>query len=317
LEPPVEYIKNYIPNVEENGAVNKDNSITQKEGTKILNLKTINPNEDNKNENEIINEKNKDINGNKIDKKDVKIIKWVDYSNKYGLGYKLNNGQMGVYFNDTTKMILNPDKNEFTYIDKKISDELELLYTFSIDEYPIDLKSKVDLFIEFKNFFEEENSKSKKDEPNSKRRDNEEVEEKKSQERHHHRHKKRKESKNSDEDDQSVNASMKTIEEIDFIFVKKWIKTRHAIIFRLSNKAIQVCFKDKTQIILNIANENVIYINKKGEEDIYPINKALNSSNYEMNKRVKYTKDVLSYMISTNKKKKEISETNSKDNDIK
>ena len=110
---------------------------------------------------------------------------------------------------------------------------------------------------------------------------------------------------------------MKTIEEIDFIFVKKWIKTRHAIIFRLSNKAIQVCFKDKTEIILNIANENVTYINKKGEENIYPINKALNSSNYEMNKRVKYTKDVLSYMISINKKKKEISESNSKDNDIK
>ena len=317
LEPPIEYIKNYIPNIEEDRIDNKENSITQKGSEKTLNLKTIKPNEDNKNENEIINDKNKDINGNKIDKKNVKIIKWADYSNKYGLGYKLNNGQIGAYFNDTTKMVLNHDKKEFTYIDKKISDELELLYTFSIDEYPIDLKNKVDLFIQFKNYFEEENSKNKKDESYSKSRDNEENEEKKSPQRHHHRNKKKKESKNSDEDDQNVNASMKTIEEIDFIFIKKWIKTRHAIIFRLSNKSIQVCFKDKTEIILNIANENVTYINKKGEENIYPINKALNSSNYEMNKRVKYTKDVLSYMISTNKKKKELSESNSKDINIK
>ena len=317
LEPPIEYIKKYIPNIGEDGIVQKENSFTQKKDTNILNLKTINPNDDNKNENVIITYKNKDINDNKIDKKKVKIIKWVDYSNKYGLGYKLSNGQIGVYFNDTTKMILNTDKKEFTYIDKKISEEFELLYTFSINEYPIDLKNKVDLFIQFKNYIEEENSKSKKDESNSKSKDNEESEEKKSPERHRHRHKKKKESKKSDEDDQNVNASMKTIDEIDFIFVKKWIKTRHAIIFRLSNKSIQVCFKDKTEIILNVVNENVTYINKQGEEIIYSINKALNSSNYEMNKRVKYTKDVLSYMVSTNKKKKEINEANSKDNDIK
>ena len=38
-------------------------------------------------------------------KKEVWITKWVDYSNKYGLGYLLNNGYIGVYFNDTTKII--------------------------------------------------------------------------------------------------------------------------------------------------------------------------------------------------------------------
>ena len=316
LEPPIEYIKNYIPNVEENGKINEENSIAQKEDTKALNLRTINPDEEIIKENEIKNDIKKDINGNKIDKKDIKIIKWVDYSNKYGLGYQLNNGQIGIYFNDTTKMVLNPDKKEFTYIDKKISEEFELLYKFSINEYPIDLKIKVGLFMEFKDYFEEENNKNKKDESNSKSRDNEEDE--KSPERHH-RHKKKKHSKKSNEnDEQNVNASMKTIEELDFIFVKKWVKTRHAIIFRLSNKNIQVCFKDKTEIILNASNENVTYTNKKGEHKIYPINKALNSSNYEMNKRVKYTKDVLSYMISINKKKKEIStECDSKDNDIK
>ena len=37
------------------------------------------------------------------------ISKWVDYSDKYGLGYQLNNGSVGVLFNDTTRMLMNED----------------------------------------------------------------------------------------------------------------------------------------------------------------------------------------------------------------
>ena len=36
------------------------------------------------------------------------VKKWVDYSTKYGLGYLLSNGSTGVYFNDSTKIILEP-----------------------------------------------------------------------------------------------------------------------------------------------------------------------------------------------------------------
>lgn len=36
----------------------------------------------------------------------------------------------------------------------------------------------------------------------------------------------------------------------ELIYVKKWIKTRHAKMFRLSNKVVQVYFKDKTEILL-------------------------------------------------------------------
>lgn len=38
---------------------------------------------------------------------DIWVRKWVDYSSKYGLGYLLSNGHAGVYFNDSTKVILN------------------------------------------------------------------------------------------------------------------------------------------------------------------------------------------------------------------
>ena len=36
---------------------------------------------------------------------DVFIIKWIDYCNKYGLGYQLCDGSVGVYFNDSTSII--------------------------------------------------------------------------------------------------------------------------------------------------------------------------------------------------------------------
>jgi polo-like kinase 1 len=40
---------------------------------------------------------------------EVHVKKWVDYSTKYGLGYLLSDGSTGVYFNDSTKIIV--DKN--------------------------------------------------------------------------------------------------------------------------------------------------------------------------------------------------------------
>ena len=42
------------------------------------------------------------------------VKKWVDYSSKYGLGYLLTNGTTGVFYNDSTKIILNKDEK---YID--------------------------------------------------------------------------------------------------------------------------------------------------------------------------------------------------------
>lgn len=34
-------------------------------------------------------------------------------------------------------------------------------------------------------------------------------------------------------------------------YVKKWMRTKHAIMFRLSNKIVQVNFQDRTEIILS------------------------------------------------------------------
>lgn len=83
------------------------------------------------------------------------------------------------------------------------------------------------------------------------------------------------------------------------VYVKKWLKTSHATIFRLSTKIIQVHFKDNTEILLNTESRCVTYVNKKGERSGMPINKALESNDAEMIKRIKYTMDILHSMLGT------------------
>jgi len=307
FRPPLEYINRYMPK--------NTNIIDKQEQNKEIKEKMNTSNEitkdtDNNDKSSIIPPF---LNSTFLSKKEVWVTKWVDYSNKYGLGYILNNGFIGVYFNDNTKMLFNPQQKRITYVERKISDKQELLYTFSINEYPDDIKNKVNLFNEFKNFLEDEvKIKHSNTLYNSKDKNklnfelNEETKEK--IKRKSTKINKKQLSVSSDkqnQDDENNFDINNNIEEIDFIFVKKWLKTRHAMIFRFSNKIIQVCFQDRSQIIIHPLNQNITYINKNGEKSIYPLNKGLNSSNHEMNKRVKYTKEVLAHMISINKKKLE------------
>lgn len=80
------------------------------------------------------------------------------------------------------------------------------------------------------------------------------------------------------------------------------MRTKHAIMFRLSNKIVQVNFQDHTEILLNSESRLVTYVNKKGERSTMPLNLALESSNAEMTKRLKYTKDILTHMLNNNNK---------------
>lgn len=44
----------------------------------------------------------------------------------------------------------------------------------------------------------------------------------------------------------------------------------------------------------------VSYVNKKGERCTYPLTQAMESSNQELVKRLKYTKDLISHMMTSN-----------------
>ena len=51
-------------------------------------------------------------------------------------------------------------------------------------------------------------------------------------------------------------------------------------------------------MILSSEHKILTYVNKKGERSNYPLATALESTNTEMTKRLKYTKDILAHMLS-------------------
>jgi len=80
----------------------------------------------------------------------VWVSKWVDYSDKYGFGYSLNDDSIGVVFNDLTKLLLLADGSNIHYIDY---DGNEHYYT--INEYPQAVEKKVKLLNYFRNYMKE------------------------------------------------------------------------------------------------------------------------------------------------------------------
>lgn len=189
---------------------------------------------------------------------EIWVKKWVDYSSKYGLGYLLSNGSTGVFFNDSTKILLSPTGDKFKYLERKGPDRQDVVTEHLLTEYPKELQKKVTLLQHFRSYLEGDIKQE------------------------------------TGEEKQETN---------DFgnIYVKKWMKTRHAIMFRLSNKIVQVNFQDHTEIILSSETRMVTYVNKKGERNTYPLSNALESTNQEMTKRLKYTKEILSNMLTAPK----------------
>ena len=288
--PSLSYIRTFMPDAGKDGIVNKPLTTT-----KLTDLPSGNDkkNEARKPANEK-EEENRETNKNDPNLKgpDTWVKKWVDYSSKYGLGYLLSNGFSGVFFNDSSKIILNPETKVFFYIERRSPDRQEVIVTHKIDDYPKELQKKVTLLQHFKNYLEGDNNNNKNDEKDKdKERDEENNENNKNEEKE------------------------KEIGEKPFTYVKKWMRTRHAIMFRLSNKIVQVCFQDHTEIILSSESRIVTYVNKRGERSTYPLSSALENSNYEMTKRLKYTKDILTHMLNMNlqrsSQKKNQSETTS------
>ena len=290
--PSLSYIRQFMPDAGKDGIVNKPVTTT-----KLIDKPTgnNNGNTDNKNDKE---EKNLHINNApqpdpNLKGPDTWVKKWVDYSSKYGLGYLLSNGFSGVFFNDSSKIILNPNTQQFFYIERRVSDKQEIINSHTMDNYPKELQKKVTLLNHFKNYLEGESGSNEPSSNTPGQENNDENKEK------------------DDKKDQAVSNDK------PFTYVKKWMRTRHAIMFRLSNKIVQVCFQDKTEIILSSESRVVTYCNKKGERMTYPLSTALEMSNYEMTKRLKYTKDILTHMLTMNQQKNAQKNQNNNQNDAK
>lgn len=177
----------------------------------------------------------------------VWVTRYVDYSSKYGLGFLLSDGSAGVYFNDATKIVLDPAGVEFDYIERArrststdsdtatsgsegCRDDQPPRMRYGLEDFPPELRKKVTLLNHFRGYL---NELVKKDDGASGSSAAGAAAAAKAA--------------------KAVAAARAAAAERDassghkagpsappLIFLKKWLRTRNAILFRLSNRTVQV-----------------------------------------------------------------------------
>lgn len=198
------------------------------------------------------------------------VTRYVDYTSKYGLGFLLNNGCSGVYFNDSTKAVLEAEGKCFEYFERRKVENKEtgsqqnepICEMHTLNAYPESLEKKVTLLKHFRNYLIEQQKKANDDDLNT-------VFE-------------------------SGNAAF---EEKSLIFIKKWMRTKHAILFRLSNQTVQIVFYDQTEILFTPDERFVTHVDRQRNRATYYLNDELAGTNPELAKRMKYAKEILQQLL--------------------
>jgi hypothetical protein len=197
----------------------------------------------------------------------VWVAKWVDYSNKYGLGYLLSNGVCGAYFNDSTKM-MSADQRQCEYVLQSRgipSDDRKVYEMNPAVAHAHEINKKITLLKYFKHFLSQ---------------------------------------------DAKAAEISNTSSALNLIYVKKWLRTKRAIVFRLSNKTVQVNFlEDHTKVILSPGAQDVTYVDKNQIFSTHFLATVLQEGSgavtgrdhEELVERLKYTRDILFHMINHKK----------------
>ncbi|KAJ3154014.1 Cell cycle serine/threonine-protein kinase cdc5/MSD2 [Geranomyces variabilis] len=196
----------------------------------------------------------------------VFISKWIDYSNKYGVGYHLRGGSVGVYFNDSTSLILAADKHhcEYLFYDRgdNPSPSLQRI-AFTRTSYPPDLKKKMTLLDHFWGYMQD--------------------------------------NLNTAVQDSSQPQISQQTENLDFL--TKYVRTHQGVIFRLSNQIVQLNLFDHSKIILSRAGLVVTYIDRDGTFATRSLASFVASGDPDVRKRLCYLMEILSHMIAKKQKR--------------
>jgi serine/threonine protein kinase len=203
------------------------------------------------------------INGiNDIKKNDINDIKiyvkiYLNYNERFGVGYLLNNGDTGVYFKDDTILLLNKEQDNYFYINK---DKSENFYTK--DNIPEIIGKKIKILNGFIKYFE--NHKTEKGQENIKTEE--------------------KESAKTEEKEKTKKEDKKE----KYIYAKNVIIDKKCIILKLINEVEHIFFADNVEIIMS-RNENILtYIEKDKTKTNLNLNQAINNPCRELHRRIKY-----------------------------
>ncbi|KAJ3207360.1 Cell cycle serine/threonine-protein kinase cdc5/MSD2 [Dinochytrium kinnereticum] len=198
------------------------------------------------------------------------ITKWIDYSNKYGLGYQLRDGTIGVYFNDSTSILMPADNkhvklNVMEYLSYENASNMTRMRrrTFTLTSAPPELQKKVILLKHFGGYMQENLFKAA----------------------------------------DAVEPEIVTSKEN--IYLTKYMKTRHGVVFRLSNR---LNFFDHTKLIIHSDGRVVSYIDKHRklvsmESRLAARGEGLEGHSKEVMSRLQYAREIIHQMILKKQKK--------------
>jgi polo-like kinase 1 len=80
-------------------------------------------------------------------------------------------------------------------------------------------------------------------------------------------------------------------------YLKKWVRTKHAIFFRLSDQTVQIVFYDHTEVLLTPDERYVTFVDRTKTRNTYFLTDELVGCNSEISKRLKYTKEILQQLV--------------------
>lgn len=83
-----------------------------------------------------------------------RIIRWVDYSKKYGIAYQLSNNAIGVHFNDNTKLIYDPASQLYHFYERVGVDKVDKKLSFKSDAIPPHCEKKLMIHSQFRQYIQ-------------------------------------------------------------------------------------------------------------------------------------------------------------------
>ncbi|KAJ1440139.1 kinase-like domain-containing protein [Ochromonadaceae sp. CCMP2298] len=243
----------------------------------------------------------------------VWVVRYVDYTSKYGLGFLFNTGSAGVYFNDSTKIVLSADGTVFQYTERRRRDSSTGSEHSSqkhlITSYPPELQKKVTLLKHFRNYLVDQQRSSAQ---GSESEDLQAamlsgkagvlkdgvadgpcaaVKFGQSSTRY-----------SGVDENNGPESPLEMEEEQEMPFLKKWVRTKHAILFRISNRTVQVVFYDRSEVLLSSEARVITYVSKQGQRSEHSLDDVLHTGRLDIAKRLKYTKDIMYRLIHTQSK---------------
>lgn len=206
------------------------------------------------------------------------VTKWVDYSSKYGLGYMLLDGSVGVHFNDSTKIISSPCGTSFNYITRNTQEQPENQTTHSFENHPPELRKKVKLLRHFEQCLVTGQAGT----PVIRGSDSPVV----------------------STCGPLCGPSAKSLlprevqQPPEQVYVTKWIQDRHSTLFVVGKKTMtgfaQVVFIDGTTLLVSLhQNGTVTYIDKQHQLFSSTLSSASNDTIPGIERRLQYTKGLL------------------------